>query len=371
MIKRMILMLLMVGLLAVGIYAFQSYKSVLITQALKGFATAPQTVSTETVKHTDWQTSLQAVGTLRAARGVDLATEVSGIIEELNFESGKDVAENDQLLRLRPNDNTGRLKQFEAAVDLAQITYRRDMQQLRAQAIAQATLDTDLTNLKSAQAQVEQQKAVLNQRIIRAPFAGRLGIRQVDLGQYVNPGAVLVTLQQLDPIYVDFTVPQQSLAAIKVGQAIGVTLDAFPGRTFHGLVQAIDAKVDIGTRNATIRASVPNADRSLLPGMYATVTTITGSPQSLLTIRQTSVAFNPFGSTAYVVEKGSDGRLTAVQTFIGTGATQGDRVAVLTGLKDGDTVVTAGQIKLHNGSEVLINNSIQPSDAINPKPGDR
>lgn len=373
MIKRMILMLLAIGLLIAAVVAFNEYKSKLIGEAMLKFATAPQTVSTETVAYADWQDTQQAVGTLRARRGVDISSEVAGVVDEITFTSGTDAPANEVLFRLRLNDNPGRLKQLEAAVELAQITLRRDQQQVRAQAIAQSTVDTDIANLKSAQAQVEQQKAIIEQRMIRAPFDGRLGIRQVDLGQYVSPGTALITLQQLDPIYLDFTLPQQSFGLVKVGQDVTVLTDAYPGRTFTGAVQAIESKVDSNTRNITIRAEIQNADKSLLPGMYATATIKTGAPRRLLTIRQTSVAFNAYGSTAFIVQQGKDSagkaRQTVEQAFITTGPTLADRVAVLTGLKEGDTIVTAGQIKLRNGSEILVNNTIQPTNDATVKPG--
>ena len=372
MVKRLVVLLLLAGLLVAGVYGFNAYKAKLIGAAMARIASAPQTVSTETVAYADWQDSLKAVGSLVAARGVELSTEVTGIVDEIDFKSGQTVAANAVVVRLRPDDLTGRLKQLREAVNLAQINYQRDLRQIHAQAVAQSVVDTDLSSLRSAQAQVEQQQALLAERVIQAPFAGRLGLRQVNLGQYINPGASIVSLQQLDPIYLDFTLPQQDIASIAIGQTVTALTDAYPGQRFAGIIEAVEATLDLNTRNLTVRAVLSNPDGKLIPGMAATVIVSRGTPHRLLRIRQTSVAFNAYGSTAFVVTPGSgldaDGKrqLVANQRFITTGETAGDVVAVLAGLQEGDVVVTAGQIKLHNGSVVLVNNSVQPSADPDP-----
>jgi membrane fusion protein (multidrug efflux system) len=211
---------------------------------------------------------------------------------------------------------------------------------------------------------------------LRAPFAGHLGIRAVDLGQYLSPGTVIVTLQALDPIYVDFFVPQQAIDQLRLEQTVTVHVDAFKSEVFTGKISAINPKVDTGSRNVQVRATLQNADRKLLPGMYATVEITTGSPGNYVTLPQTAITYNPYGDTVYVVDnKGTDAegkpQLTARQTFITIGPTRGDQVAVLKGVEDGDTVVTAGQIKLHNGSVVLIDNSVTPTADAAPVPVDR
>lgn len=372
MIKRMIIMLLLVGLVLGGVYGFQVLKSHLIAKALSDYAAAPQTVSAVTVTKQDWTPELPAVGTLRAGQGVDVTTEIPGIVDAITFESGQEVAAGAELLRLRMNDSLSRLKQLQAMAMLAELTYQRDLRQLRDKAVSQATVDADLANLKSARAQVDAQQALVDQKTIRAPFAGRLGIRQVDLGQYLNPGATIVTLQALDPLLIDFYVPQQSLPQVKTGEAVTVSVDAFPGKSFGGKVIAVNAKVDAGTRNAQVRASVANPDRALLPGMYARLDLWTGGPVAILTLPQTAITFNPFGSTVFVIEEdGKDdhgqARLTVHQTIVKTGATRGDQVAVLSGLTEGQRVVSSGQLKLRNGTAVTIDNDVQPSDSADPK----
>ena len=231
-------------------------------------------------------------------------------------------------------------------------------------------------NLKNAQAQVAQQQAIIDKKLLRAPFSGHLGIRAVDLGQYLGPGTVIVTLQALDPIFADFFVPQQAVAQVHLGQTVAVKIDAFKDQTFTGEISAINPKVDTGSRNVQIRATLKNHDHKLLPGMYATVDITTGSPQNYVTLPQTAITYNPYGDTVYVVElKGNDAdgkpQLTARQTFVTVGPTRGDQVAVLKGVEDGDSVVTAGQIKLHNGSVVLIDNSVTPTADAAPVPIDR
>jgi membrane fusion protein (multidrug efflux system) len=237
-------------------------------------------------------------------------------------------------------------------------------------------LDTDAANLKNAKAQVAQQQAILDKKTLRAPFAGHLGIRAVDLGQYLGPGTVIVTLQALDPIFVDFFVPQQSVDQMRLGQLVAVKVDAFKDRTFTGEISAINPKVDTGSRNVQVRATLKNQDHKLLPGMYATVDITIGSPKTYVTLPQTSITYNPYGDTVYIVDsKGPDAdgkpRLIARQTFITVGPTRGDQVAVLKGVEEGEMIVTAGQIKLHNGSVVLIDNSVTPTADAAPVPVDR
>ncbi len=261
MVKRMVIMLIVVGLVLGGVFGFQAFKSKMIAQALAGLGNQPQTVSTTVAELQDWQPHLTAVGSFRAVNGADLALEVAGIVDQISFNSGDDVAAGAVLLQLRAADDIGRLRSLEATAELASINYERDQKQLKVQAISQAILDTDAANLKSARAQVVEQKAIVDKKTVRAPFAGRLGIRTVDLGQYLSAGATIVTLQALDPIYADFFLPQQNLATIKEGQQVTATIDTFPGQSFTGEISAINPKVDPATRNVQVRATFKNPDR--------------------------------------------------------------------------------------------------------------
>jgi membrane fusion protein (multidrug efflux system) len=299
-----------------------------------------------------------------------LAAEIGGVVDQINFVSGEDVPAGAILLRLRPNDDDAKLAQLQASADLAAITLQRDQRQLAAHGVAQATVDSDAANLKEARAQVAAQQAVMAEKVVHAPFAGRLGVRQVDVGQYLAPGTAIVTLQQLDPMFVDFYLPQQSLGQIAVGQKVEVTADAFPGRTFEGTIMALNSKVDPTSRMLQVRATVANADGKLLPGMYLGVSVATGDARPLVTIPLAAVAFNPYGSLVYVLHE-ENGRQIVKQQFVTTGASRGDQVSILKGISADDTVVTAGQLKLHNGSEVKIDNAVQPTDNPAPEPQDQ
>ena len=316
----------------------------------------------------NWQTTTSAVGSLRAVKGADLASETAGIVDWIGFESGHDVAAGTILLKLRANDDPAKLAELQAAADLAGTNLARDQKQLRAQAVAQATIDADESHLRGARAQVAAQQALMDEKIVRAPFAGRLGLRQVDEGQYLPAGTTIVTLQALDPIFVDFYVPQQVIPTLGVGSQVEVSLDAFPGKPFAARIAAINPKLDTSSRMTQVRAVLPNANHALLPGMFATVSITTGTPAPYITVPNAAVVFNPYGSTVYVV--GDDKPQTVRERVVKTGATRGDQVAVLDGLKDGDVVVTAGQIKLRQGSTVVVNNSVKPAFQANPNPAE-
>jgi len=376
MIKRMVIMLVAVAIVFGGIFGFQAFKAAMIKKFISAMSNPPQTISATKANMSEWSPKVEAIGSLRAVKGADLSLEVSGVVESISFNSGDDVEEGATLLKLRTADDVARLESLQAMAALNEITYDRDQKQFKMQAVSQATLDTDAANLKNARAQVVQQQAIIDKKVLRAPFSGHLGIRAVDLGQYLGPGTVIVTLQALDPIFVDFFVPQQAVAQVRLGQSVTVKVDAFKDQTFSGEILAINPKVDTGSRNVQIRATLKNPDHKLLPGMYATVDITTGAPANYVTLPQTAIAYNPYGDTVYVVESKSneaDGKpqLLARQTFVTVGPTRGDQVAILKGVEDGDMVVTAGQIKLHNGSVVTIDNTVTPTADASPIPIDR
>ncbi len=373
--KRMIIMLVLTGLVLGAVFGFEAFKGVMIRKFLTTLSNPPQTVSTMVAASAEWRSQIEAVGSVRAVNGANLSAQVAGTVSALHFESGADVKKGDLLLELESADDVAHLAALKATAALAQITYDRDRNLVKTNAVSQQTVDTDEGNLKNAQALVAQQQALVDYKSVRAPFAGRLGIRQVDLGQYLAAGTTIVTLQQIDPIYVDFYVPQQSIAQLKVGQAATAKVDAFPNRHFEGKILAINSLVDAATRNVLVRAEFANKDGVLLPGMFATVDIDTGAPQKYVTLPQTAVAYNSYGDIVYLVEdKGKDAngkeQLVAQQTFVTTGATRGDQVAIVKGVKDGDIVVTSGQVKLRNGTPVLVNNAVQPANDPNPKPVD-
>ncbi len=372
-ILRLFFVLLFLGVVGAGLIWFHQFKANILKHVVASITSELPTVSTVKATLQDWQPELSATGTLRASDGAELSAEVAGIVGEIHFTSGQDVAAGTLLLRLRPNDDEAKLQELQAVAELDQITYERDLRQLRVQGVAQATVDTDAGNLKNARAQVAAQQALMAEKFVRAPFAGRLGIRLVDLGQYLAAGTTIVTLQALDPIFADFYLPQQALAQVRVGQDVTVHADTYPGRTFTGQITAINPKVDTSSRMVQIRASLKNADHALLPGMYVTVSVDAGAPRKLVTLPQTAVTYNPYGSLVYkVVQDGTDAngkpKLKVEQEFVTTGPTRGDQVAILKGVAAGEEVVGIGQLKLRNNIGINVNNSVLPPDSPNPKP---
>lgn len=369
---RMIVMLIAVGILFGGVFGYGALRSYFIAKFLAGFGNQTQTVATITAEATPWQSSLRSVGSVVAVNGANLSAEIAGIVDSLHFESGEDVPAGTLLVVLRPNNDPAVLAQLQAAAALDQITYDRDVKQFHADAISQAQVDTDRANLAAAAAQVQAQQALIAEKQIRAPFAGRLGIRQVDVGQYLPVGTQIVTLQQLNPLYVDFFLPQQALSQLSVGQTVQIGIDAFPGENFSAKISAIDAVVDSATRNIQVRATLPNDNLMLRPGMFATVNVGVGAPQDFVTLPATAISYNPYGDTVFVADHATDklgnAELVARQVFVTTGDTRGDQVSILSGLKPGETVVTAGQLKLRNGALIAINNDVQPPNNPNPNP---
>jgi membrane fusion protein (multidrug efflux system) len=374
--KRMIIMLIAVGVVFGGVFGFQIFKNAMIKKFMSAMPQPPQTVSTVTAAVQEWQPQIEAVGSLRAVNGADLAFEVSGIVKELHFKSGDDVAAGDILLTLRADDDIAKLEALKATAALSEIVHQRDQEQFKIKAVSQATLDADGANLKNAKAQVAEQQAVVDKKTLRAPFAGHLGVRVVDIGQYISAGTAVVTLQALDPIYADFFLPQQTLNQIRLEQAVTIKIDTYPNGDFTGTITAINPKVDPATRNVQVRATLKNPDRLLLPGMYASVNVAAGGKQRYITLPQTAVTYNPYGETVYVVDdKGQDPQghpqLIARQIFVTAGLKRGDQVAILSGVEEGQTVVTAGQMKLRNGSALVIDNTIRPTADANPLPIDQ
>jgi membrane fusion protein (multidrug efflux system) len=372
---RGLIVFVAIAVLVGGLLGFHQFKSNILKQIVAGITSQRPTVATAVARMQAWQDELTVTGTLRASRGADLAAEVAGIVDELNIPSGTDVAAGTVLMRLRPDDDTAKLEQLQAAADLAAITYERDVRQLRAQAVAQSTVDTDAATLRSDRAQVAAQQALMAQKIVRAPFAGRLGIRQVDIGQYLAAGTTIVTLQALDPIYADVYVPQRAIGQVKVGQSVQVQTQTAIGPNFTGEVTAINPKADPNSRMIQLRISVHNQDGLLLPGMYATASIAMGAPQQRVTVPATAISVNPYGNLVYIVHQdgvGKDGKpnLVVHQQFVTTGDARGDQIAVTKGLQAGDQVVVAGQLKLRNNIPVLVNNSLLPTDDAAPTPAD-
>jgi membrane fusion protein (multidrug efflux system) len=369
--RRLIIVVVAAGALLAAIVGFNTWKTNFVAQLRLKNAAPPQTVSAASAQVSDWQPEVSAVGSLRAVRGVDVTTEVTGLVRTLRFKSGDQAESGQVLVELNADAEIAQQHALEAAADLSSTVYERDKVQYEAQAISKAQLDADAADLKNKRAQAAAQAALVAKKTLRAPFAGRLGITTVNPGQYLNTGDKVVTLQAVDPIYVDFKLPQQQLALIAIGQSVNLSTDAFPGVKFVGRINAIDPRVDSSTRNFQAEATVPNADQKLLPGMFARVAVIAGDVKQYLTLPQTSITYNPYGATVFLAQKkpgGSDKDLIAQQSFVVLGPTRGDQVAVLKGVKEGDLVVTSGQLKLTNGAPLVVDNSVKPENDPDPSP---
>jgi len=371
----MIKMLLIIVILFGSIFFIKACVKFKMGKAMSANQAPAVTVSAIKVTYQDWQSKQKAVGSVRAIRGVDVTTELAGMVKTIAFTPGADVKEGELLVELNTDTDMAQLLSLQAQADLSQIIYNRDKAQYAFNAISKTVLDTDLANLKSAQAKVTEQKALIDKKIIHAPFDGHLGISQVNPGQFINPGDPIVTLQSLTPIYIDFYLPQQALTELAVGQKIQLSTDTYPGQLFTGEITTINPKVDVATRNVQVEATVSNEQRKLLPGMFTTVEITIGKPLPFLTLPQTAISFNPYGEVVFVItQKGTEkGKplLIANQAFVKVGQTRGDQIAVLSGIKEGDLVVTAGQLKLKNGSRVIVNNSIEPSNNAHSKVPER
>lgn len=369
MFKRMAIMLLATGAVLGGLYGFQTFKAGMIQKVMAGMANPPQTVSTTTASLTDWQSEIEAVGTLKAVNGADLALQVAGIVEERSFDSGDTVAAGQTLLKLSAEDDIAKLAALQATADNYAISLKRAQEQQKFSAVSQATVDSDAASYKNAVSLVDQQKAVVDQKTLRAPFAGRLGIRAVDLGQYLTAGTTIVTLQSLDTLYVDLYLPQQTLSQLEIGQEVTTTVDAFPAKIFPGKISAINSKVDATSRNVQIRAAMSNPGGLLLPGMFGRVKIVVGTSQKFVTLPQTAMVYNPYGDSVFIVDHKDQydpHNGVARETFIKSGETRGDNVAILEGVKEDEQVVNAGQIKLRNGTPVIVDNSHVPTSQNAP-----
>jgi membrane fusion protein (multidrug efflux system) len=339
----------------------------------KNFAPSPETISSAVVQEQSWQDTISAVGSVSAAKGVTIAAELAGTVTEIDFESGATVNAGDLLLRLDTSTEEAQLHAVEAQVKLAQLNAERTRQLRADKTVSQSELDTAESSLNQLEANAEEIRATIHKKTIRAPFAGRLGIRLVNLGESLDARAAIVSLQSLQPIYVNFPLPQQALSVLATGLVVRVTSDAYPGETFEGALTAINPDLDTATRSVLLQASFANERELLRPGMFAHVEVVLPQAQPVLTVPVTAVLRAPYGDAVFVIEpQVADGvtNLIVQQKFIRTGRTHGDFVSVESGLKAGDHVATAGLFKLRNGVSVQENNSEAdtPKTSLTPTP---
>lgn len=373
--REMKYMLIIVGILFSLIFAYKAFQNFMMKKMLAQHQPT-STISAMKAELSDWEPQYKVTGSLRTVKGVNVTTELAGMIREILFTPGADVKKGDLLVQLDIDSDIAELKSLEAKAKYAKITWVRDSAQYKIGAVSKEQLDSDLANYKSTAEQVKAQRATIEKKTIRAPFDGKLGISAVNPGEYINAGQKVVNLQTLDPIYVDFNVPQDVLARFQVGQSINITVDTYPDESFSGKVTTIDPEVNKDTRNIAVEATLENPDHKLLPGMFANVIATTGTAKKFITLPQTAISFNSYGDIVYVLTEAGknsagDQLWKAHQRFVNTGERRGDQVTVLDGVKEGEMIVTAGQLKVKNNSIVTINNSIQPSDNPHPVPTEK
>jgi len=376
--KRMMWMLIGTGIVFGGVFGMKWFGGKMMNQYFDNMPMPPAVVSSATAKSETWAASLSGVGTVVASNGADVTTESGGIIAALHFESGARVKKGDLLVTLSAGTERADLARLQAQADLAKSEFARLERLYKLDAISKSELDRAQADLSAARAGADAQRAKLAQKQIRAPFSGQLGIRQVNVGQYLSAGTPIVSLQAINPVFVDFTLPEQNQAAVQNGQTVSVVVDSQPGRTFSGVISAIEPMMDSKTRNFKVRARFDNADEALRPGLFARASIGLAKTASVVTIPQTSVSYNPYGNSVYVIQsvkgKAADGKVTdelvVRRRFIKTGETRGDLVVVTDGLKAGEQVATSGLLKLQNDSKVKVNNTVQPSASATPTPTD-
>ena len=339
----------------------------------KQFVPPPETVTSAAVTRDSWESLLTAVGSLDAVQGVTITAEVTGKVAKIAFEPGSRGKAGELLVQQDISAETARLRSAEATAELARINFERSEKLLPEKVISQSDYDNAQAQLTQALAEVDNIKAVIAKKTIRAPFAGRLGIRMINLGQVINDGQAIVTLQSLDPIFVNFLLPQQQLARIQQGLEVRVTSDALPGQVINGKITAINSEVDAATRNIRVQATLPNPDEQLRPGMYANVAVVMPEKKDVLSIPATAVLYAPYSDSVFVIEqsKGTDGKPTGQtvrQQFMRLGEKRGDFIAVTSGLKPDETVVSTGVFRLRNGQAVVVDNKLAPQFKLAPEP---
>lgn len=372
--KRMIVMLSMTALViaALGFLKVRQFQAAAGEAA--SFQPPPEAVTTIVAQQETWPTTLTAIGTAAAVQGVTVSADLPGTVEYIGFESGQSVRQGAVLVRLDTRQERAQLAAVEAQRELAGLNYDRMKGLLDERVISRAEYDRAMADQKQAAAQAGEIRAAIERKTIRAPFSGILGIRQVNLGQYLAAGDPVVLLQSLNPIYVNFGVPQQAASRLRLGLDVGVTANEAAGVEFRGRITAIDAVVDEATRNVQVQATLPNPGGTLRPGMFLQTELSLGTSRSVVTLPATAVSYAPFGDSVFVVSdlEGPNGEpyRGVRQQFVKLGGSRGDQIAVVSGVKAGDEVVTSGVFKLRNGAAIVVNNKVRPANNASPRPED-
>ncbi len=336
----------------------------------------PEAVSTDTAQNQEWEGTVTAVGSVASVKGVAVSNDAAGVVKRIGFESGQIVKEGQVLVELDTSVERAQIASAQARLALAQLNVARSRTLVASRSIAQATLDNDEAQLKAGTTDIDQINAQIARKIVRAPFAGRLGIRSVNLGQYLNPGTAVTVLEGVDAVYVDFSLPQQRLANISVGMPVRISLEtkdtadagAASMAPMDGAISAIDPTVDSTTRQMKLRAKLPNANEALRPGMFVTVTVVLPGHAAEVVVPQTALVHASYGDSVFIVEAKAPPQKTARQQFVRIGEARGDYVSILDGVQAGQEVVTAGAFKLKNGASINIDNTVKPGVSLSPHP---
>ena len=379
--KRMIIMLVLVGLVFGGVFGMKEFGRRAMVSFLEQMPTPPATVAASEVGTMRWNSRLRSVGSLVAENGTNVTNEAPGIVTTLHFQSGDTVEEGDLLLELDSDTEAAQLARLEAESELAELTRKRRERLFELNSLSKADLDEAVSQANVARAAVKAQRALLEQKRIRAPFSGKLGIRRVSIGQFVDAGTPMVALESVDPMEVDFSLPEGELPKVSPGQGVKVRVDGFPKEVFEGEILALESRVDSNTRNFDVRARLPNADGRLRPGQFARVEIDLPGQREVIVVPRTAVKYNSYGSSVFIVQQDPDKGpppenpnpnmpphtdLMVKQRFVELGEARGDFVEVVKGLEGGEKIATTGLLKLRNEMPVIINNEGAPEPKLDP-----
>ncbi len=374
MVKRMFLMLGVLALLLTGLGFFKFRQIQTAVQAASAFQPPPEAVTSTIAKREQWPATMTVVGTIEAVRGVTISADLPGTVAKINFESGQAVREGQVLVELDTRQERAQLAALEAQRDLAGVNYGRSQQLVNSGVISRVEYDRASADQRQTEANVREIRATIERKTIRAPFSGILGIRKVNLGQYMSAGNPIVSLQSLDPIYVNFGVPQQDAGRVQVGRTLRITAQELTGDAFSGRVSALDSIVDSATRNIEVQATLSNPKSKLRPGMFVEVEVGVGHSRDVIALPASAISYAPYGDSVFVITdlKDKNGKTYrgVRQQFVKVEGSRGDQVAVVSGVNPGDEVVTSGVFKLRNGAAVQVNNKLQPGNDPAPKPED-
>lgn len=360
MFKRFVVVIVLSLLLFGGLFG---WKFLQINRAIENVAAPPPPVVAITmVKRSEWQSYLQGVGSLTASAGIEVSSEVAGKVKKIFFESGQFIKRGQLLIELDESTDAAELRGLEATERLEQSKFARSQRLIARNFIARSDYDLTKATLEQAKALVSAKKAVIEKKRIVAPFAGQLGIRKVDVGQFLAPGDAIAPLQQLQPIYADFTLPEQVLGQLYVKQPVTLTVQAYPGRIFNGRISAMNSGIDEATRSVKIRATLDNNEQLLRPGMFIEIQVLLRDNRSVLTVPDTAISYNPYGNSVFVIKSDPKGSTIAQLRQVSTGETRAGRVEIINGLAENDRVVSAGQVKLRNGMAVALDKQPAPGE---------